>query len=170
MTGPRRVQIGDRPTAPQRALRESVWIATQFALVAMLAATGFAMHFPGPAARFIPLSRATATHEILACLLLANSALGLLVLGATGRLGRALPKLQAPVRDSFGEAAWLILAWVLLPLQAATGLVMALGNRRPGILTGFFGLPVLGPAHTFGAYLSLAFVILALFFRPRRSA
>jgi hypothetical protein len=162
MTGPRRLHLGDLPRAPRRGALEAIRSGIEIGILLALAATGFAMHFPEASGWIIPLPLAVAAHDVLAVLLMAISIQRLIVLGIAGparpsgplRVGSA----RSPVKVWAGRA----LLGLLLPFQAVTGFLMAFGNRRLDTLEGLLGLPVLGPAHTFGAYLTLALLIFAL--------
>ncbi len=57
------------------------------------------------------------------------------------------------------KITYLLLLNILLPFQIVTGVLMWGADRWPGTFARIGGLWVLGPAHTLGSYLFLAFLI-----------
>lgn len=187
MSHPALQLVPDRPRGLRYTLRERVWHWTQGSILLLLPITGFVVHFPGPAGSALTFSRAVAWHLGLGILILANAGLGLLYYAVAGRWPRMLPapgdftggalrlirhysvdvfRGEPHPFDGEGGTRLGILAKItyatllllIIPFQMATGVLIALGDRfyiRP---IGFMGLPILGPAHTLGAYLFVAFL------------
>ena len=192
MSGQNLFLLPDRPEGVRYTFRERAWHWIQTLLLLSLPLTGFAIHFPeysGPLVRF---SQAVAWHSRLGALLWANLALGLIYYAVAGRWPNVLPApgdftsgALRLLRHYFGGAwrgephpfetegssplvplakvSYGMLLLVLIPFQMATGALIWCGDRLMFVPAGYLGLPILGPAHTLGGYLFVAFLFLHVY-------
>jgi thiosulfate reductase cytochrome b subunit len=173
---------------PLYALHERIWHWLQAATLVMLLVTGFAIHYPDRFGVLGNMARAVAWHSWVGLFMIANAFLGLFyhvtaekyhhylpalddfTSGAIRQLryyvfgifkGEAHPLETDPRRklNPLQKITYLALLNVLVPYQLASGALLWGADRWPKALATVGGLRVLGPAHTLGAYLFLAFLI-----------
>ena len=173
---------------PLYALHERIWHWLQAAGMIVLLLSGFALHFPDRFGVFGSMATAIGVHSWTGFALILNAFLGLFYHLTADKYHHFLPKMDdftgGAVRQArfylYGifkgephpfetdprhklnplqKITYLALLNVLLPYQIVTGALMWGANRWPEGFERFGGLRVLGPAHTLGAYLFLAFVI-----------
>jgi thiosulfate reductase cytochrome b subunit len=174
------------------SLHERVWHWLQAAVIVALVLTGFQLHYPDRLPVVGSMARAVRVHSLLGLALLAHAFLGLFyhltaekyhhflprktdfTTGAIRQLrfyawgifrGEQHPFDADPVHklNPLQKITYLALLNVLLPFQIAGGLLLWGANRWPSLFAAMGGLPVLAPAHTLGAYLLLAFLVLHLY-------
>lgn len=150
--------------------------------------TGIAIHYPDRFGIFGAMTNAIHWHSWLGFALILNAFLGLFYHLTAEKYHHFLPKADdftgAAVRQArfylhgifkgerhpletdprrklnpLQKTTYLILLNILLPYQIVTGVLMWGVNRWPQLFERIGGLWVLGPAHTLGAYLFLAFLI-----------
>ena len=173
---------------PLYALHERIWHWLQAAGMIVLLLSGFAIHYPDRFGVFGSMANAISLHSWIGFALILNAFLGLFYHLTADKYHHFLPRMddftEGAVRQArfylYGifkgephpfetdprhklnplqKVTYLALLNVLLPYQIVTGVLMWGANRWPGAFERFGGLRVLGPAHTLGAYLFLAFVI-----------
>jgi len=154
----------------------------------LLVLTGFSLHYPDRFGIFGSMMRALTLHTWLAFALIANAFLGLFYHFTAEKYHHFMPRMddftEGAVRQGrfylYGifkgephpfetdarhklnplqRVTYLSLLNLLLPYQILTGLLMWGVTRWPSVFEKLGGLRVLGPAHTLGSYLFLAFLI-----------
>ncbi len=169
------------------SLHERVWHWLQAAAMIVLLVTGFSIHYPDRFPLF-GLGRAVTWHFWIGFALIGNAFLGLFYHVTAEKYHHFLPRMEdftgAAVRqarfyfygifrgehhpmetdplrklNSLQKITYLALLNVLLPGQIVTGVLLWGCDRWPQIFHRVGGLWVLGPLHTLGAYLFLAFLI-----------
>lgn len=192
MTVSRLFLLPDRPAGMRYAPRERAWHWIQTLLLLSLPLTGFAIHFPERSAPIVGFSVAVRWHSIFGALLWANVILGLFYFAAAGRWPMLLPApgdftggtlrlLRYYLRgvasgdphpfevggDSrlapVAKVTYAALLLVLAPFEMVSGALIWCGNSLIVAPEGFLGLPILAPAHTLGAYLFVAFLLLHVY-------
>ncbi len=173
---------------PLYTLHERVWHWLQAAAMILLLLTGFAIHYPDRFGILGGMARAVGWHSWLGFALILNAALGLFYHVTAEKYHHYLPKMDDFTEGAIRQArfylygifrgdphpyepdprhklnplqkvTYLALLNLFLPFQVATGLLMWGANRWPDLFEKMGGLRMLGPAHTLGAYLFLAFLI-----------
>jgi len=176
------------PATPLYTLHERIWHWLQAAVMILLIFTGLAIHYPDRFAPLVSMTVALRFHTWLAAALILNAFLGAFYHLTAEKYHHFMPRmddftgaavLQArfylygifkgekhpletdPRRklNPLQKITYLILLNVLLPYQIVTGVLMWGADRWPGLLDRIGGLWLLGPAHTLGSYLFLAFLI-----------
>ncbi len=177
---------------PLYSLHERVWHWLQAAAIILLLLTGFQLHYPDKFPVVGGMARAVHYHSLLGIALLANAFLGLFYHMTAEKYHHFIPKMDDFTTGAIkqfryyfygifkGEPhpfevdhrhklnplqklTYLMLLNVLFPYQIATGLLLWGANRWPHVFAKMGGLAVIGPAHTLGAYLFLAFLIVHLY-------
>jgi thiosulfate reductase cytochrome b subunit len=173
---------------PLYALHERIWHWLQAAVMVLLILTGLAIHYPDRFGILGGLATAVRVHLWLALVLILNAFLGAFYHLTAEKYHHFLPRMDdftgAAVRQArfylYGifkgekhpmetdprrklnplqKITYLVLLNVLLPFQIVTGVLMWGADRWPDLFDRLGGLWLLGPAHTLGAYLFLAFLI-----------
>lgn len=173
---------------PLYALHERIWHWLQAAAMILLVLSGFAIHYPGRFGILGSMARAVSWHSWIGFALILNAFLGLFYHLTAEKYQHYLPKLDDFTEGAIRQArfylwgifkgephpyeigprhklnplqkvTYLALLNFLLPYQIVTGVLIWGSNRWPAIFEKAGGMKVLGPAHTFGAYLFLAFLI-----------
>ena len=173
---------------PLYALHERIWHWLQAAGMAALLLSGFSIHYPDRFAVFGSMANAIALHSWVGFALILNAFLGLFYHLTADKYRHFLPRMDdftgGAVRQArfylYGifkgephpfetdprhklnplqKVTYLALLNILLPFQIVTGVLIWGANRWPDTFEHLGGLRVLGPAHTLGAFLFLAFVI-----------
>ena len=173
---------------PLYSLHERVchWIQA-FALI-LLVLTGFAIHYPDRFGIFGSMVRALNWHSWIGFALIGNAFLGLFYHFTAEKYHHFLPRMddftEGAVRQArfylYGifkgephpfettsrhklnplqRVTYLSLLNILLPYQILTGVLMWGVARWPAAFAKAGGLRILGPAHSLGAYVFLAFLI-----------
>jgi thiosulfate reductase cytochrome b subunit len=177
---------------PLYELHERVWHWLQAATLMLLLVTGFAIHYPDRFGVLGDMARAVAWHSWVGLFMIANAFLGLFYhvtaekyhhylpalddfsSGAIRQLryylvgifkGETHPLESDPRRklNPLQKLTYLALLNVLVPYQLASGALLWGADRWPRAFAKVGGLRVLGPAHTLGAYLFLAFLIVHIY-------
>jgi thiosulfate reductase cytochrome b subunit len=154
----------------------------------LLILTGLAIHYPDRFGVFGSMANAIRFHSWLGFGLIVNAFLGIFYHVTAEKYHHFLPRMDdftgAAVRQArfylYGifkgekhpletdprrklnplqKITYLVLLNILLPFQIVTGVLMWGADRWPQLLDEVGGLWILGPAHTLGAYLFLAFLI-----------
>lgn len=170
------------------SLHERIWHWLQAAVMILLILTGFAIHYPDRFGFLGSMATAIQAHAWLGAALILNAFLGAFFHLTAEKYHHFMPRLddftEAAVRQArfylygifHGEKhpletdprrklnplqkiTYLVLLNILLPFQIVTGVLMWGADRWPQVFEGAGGLRLLGPAHTLGAYLFLAFMI-----------
>ncbi|MGC4049233.1 MAG: cytochrome b/b6 domain-containing protein [Paludibaculum sp.] len=170
------------------SLHERIWHWLQAAVMVLLILTGFAIHYPDRFVILGSMGAAIRAHAWLGAALILNAFLGAFFHLTAEKYHHFLPRLDdftgAAVRQArfylhgifHGEkhpletdprrklnplqkVTYLVLLNILLPFQIVTGVLMWGADRWPQAFDEAGGLWLLGPAHTLGAYLFLAFMI-----------
>jgi thiosulfate reductase cytochrome b subunit len=174
--------------SPLYSLHERIWHWLTAAGMILLILTGFAVHYPDRFGILGSMANAVRWHSWIGFGLILNAFLGIFYHVTAEKYHHFLPTLDdftdVAVRQArfylYGifrgekhplekdprrklnplqKITYLVLLNILLPFQIITG-VLLWGAERWSQLFGRLGGPwVLGPAHTFGAYLFLAFLI-----------
>ena len=173
---------------PLYSLHERIWHWLQAAAMILLLLSGFAVHYPDRFGLFGSMANAIYLHWLIGFALIANAFLGLFYHLTADKYHHFLPRMDdftgGAVRQArfylYGifkgephpfetdprhklnplqKITYLALLNILLPFQVITGILMWGANRWPGLFETVGGIRVLGPAHTLGAYLFLAFLI-----------
>ncbi len=174
--------------APLYSLHERVWHWLQAAAMMLLIVTGMAIHYPDRFGILGSLANAIRVHAWIGAALILNAFLGAFFHLTAEKYHHFLPQMDdftgAAVRQArfylYGifrgerhpldvdpkrklnplqKITYLALLNVLLPFQIVTGVLMWGADRWPRVFARMGGLWLLGPAHTFGSYLFLAFLI-----------
>lgn len=174
--------------APTYSLHERIWHWLQAAGMLCLLLTGFAIHYPDRFGILGSMANAVRVHTWFGFALIVNAFLGAFyhitaemyhhflpdlhdfseaaVLQARFYLygifrGEKHPLETDPRRklNPLQKITYLALLNILLPFQIVTGLLMWGADRWSHTFERLGGLWVLGPAHTFGAYMFLAFLL-----------
>ena len=174
--------------SPLYTLHERIWHWLQAALMGLLIVTGLAIHYPDRFRFLGSMAQAISWHTWLAALLILNAFLGAFYHLTAEKYHHFLPRMDdftgAAVRQArfylYGifkgerhpletdpsrklnplqKITYLALLNVLMPFQIVTGVLMWGADRWPNLFDKVGGLWFLGPAHTLGAYLFLAFLI-----------
>lgn len=153
-----------------------------------LIVTGFAIHYPDRCGVLGSMATAVRWHFWIGFALILNAFLGLFYHVTAEKYHHFLPRMEdftgAAVRqarfylhgifqgerhpmetdprrklNSLQKLTYLALLNILLPFQIVTGVLMWGSDRWPQAFERVGGLWVLGPLHTLGAYLFLAFLI-----------
>lgn len=169
-------------------LHERIWHWLQAAGMILLILTGLAIHYPDRFGVFGSMANAIRFHSWLGFGLIVNAFLGIFYHVTAEKYHHFLPRMDdftgAAVRQArfylYGifkgekhpletdprrklnplqKITYLVLLNILLPFQIVTGVLMWGADRWPQLLDEVGGLWILGPAHTLGAYLFLAFLI-----------
>lgn len=173
---------------PLYTLHERVWHWLQAAAMILLLLTGFAIHCPDRFGILGSMARAVGWHSWLGFALILNAALGFFYHVTAEKYHHYLPKMDDLTEGAIRQArfylygiftgephpyepdprhklnplqkfTYLALLNLLLPYQMVTGVLIWGANLWPELFERVGGLRVLGPAHTLGAYLFLAFLI-----------
>ena len=177
------------PAQPQLyTLHERIWHWLQAALMILLIVSGLAIHYPDRLRFLGGMSSAITWHTWLGAFLIVNAFLGAFYHLTADKYHHFLPRMDdftgAAVRQArfylYGifkgerhpletdprrklnplqKITYLALLNVLLPFQIVSGGLMWGADRWPNLFDRIGGLWLLGPAHTLGAYLFLAFLI-----------
>ena len=176
------------PSEPLYSLHERVWHWIQATALVLLVLTGFSLHFPDRFGFFGSMMRALTLHTWLAFALIANAFLGLFYHFTAEKYHHFLPRMDDFTEGAMRQArfylfgifkgephpfetdakhklnplqrvTYLSLLNILLPYQILTGVLMWGVTRWPSLFEKLGGLRVMGPAHTLGSYLFLAFLI-----------
>jgi len=174
-------------STPLYALHERIWHWLQAATIIFLILTGFAIHYPDRFGLFGSMAIAVRYHSWIGFALIANAFLGIFYHFTAEKYHHFLPRADdftdAAIRqvrfyfygifkgekhpletdprrklNSLQKITYLLFLNILLPFQIITGLLMWGADRWPRFFEKVGGLWVLGPAHTLGAYLFLAFL------------
>ncbi|HEX4784897.1 MAG TPA: cytochrome b/b6 domain-containing protein [Candidatus Sulfotelmatobacter sp.] len=172
---------------PLYSLHERIWHWLQAAGMMSLILTGMAIHYPDRFGIFGSMANAVRWHSWIGFALIFNAFLGIFYHVTADKYHHFLPRMDdftgAAVRQArfyfYGifkgekhpfdadprrklnplqKITYLLLLNVLLPFQIVTGVLMWGADRWPGLFSRIGGLWVLGPAHTLGSYLFLAFL------------
>jgi len=170
------------------SLHERIWHWLQAAGMICLIFTGMAIHFPDRFGIFGSMANAVRWHSWIGFGLILNAFLGIFYHVTAEKYHHFLPRMDdftgAAIRqarfylygifkgekhpfdadprrklNSLQKITYILLLNVLLPFQIVTGVLMWGADRWPGIIAQIGGLWVVGPAHTLGSYLFLAFLI-----------
>jgi thiosulfate reductase cytochrome b subunit len=173
---------------PLYTLHERIWHWLQAGAMLLLILSGFAIHYPDRFGIFGGLARAVSWHSWLGLFLILNAFLGIFYHLTAERYHHFMPRMDdftggairqfryylygifkgephpfepEPRRklNSLQKVTYLALLNILLPYQMLTGVLMWGADRWPGLFERAGGLNWLGPAHTLGAYLFLAFLL-----------
>jgi thiosulfate reductase cytochrome b subunit len=176
------------PSYSLYSLHERIWHWLQAAAMILLILTGLAIHYPDRFGVFGSMASAIRFHTWLGFGLIVNAFLGIFYHVTAEKYHHFLPRMDdftgAAVRQArfylYGifkgekhpletdprrklnplqKITYLALLNILLPFQIVTGVLMWGADRWPQLFDRVGGLWVLGPAHTLGAYLFLAFLI-----------
>jgi Ni/Fe-hydrogenase b-type cytochrome subunit len=174
--------------SPSYSLHERIWHWLQAAAILLLILTGLAIHYPDRFSLLGSLANAIRCHSWIGLVLILNAFLGIFYHVTAEKYHHFLPRMDdftdAAIRQArfylYGifkgerhpldadprrklnplqKITYLALLNILLPFQIVTGLLMWGADRWPQLFDKIGGLWVLGPAHTIGAYLFLAFFI-----------
>lgn len=172
---------------PLYALHERIWHWLQAAAMILLVLSGFAIHYPDRFGILGSMARAVGWHSWVGFALILNAFLGLFYHLTADKYHHFLPKMDDFTGDAVRQAryylygifkgephpyeadprhklnplqkiTYLAVLNVLLPYQIVTGVLMWGATRWLAAFERSGGLGVLGPAHTLGAYLFLAFL------------
>jgi thiosulfate reductase cytochrome b subunit len=175
-------------TVPSYSLHERIWHWLQAAGMILLILTGFAIHYPDRFGILGSMANAVRCHAWIAFALIVNAFLGIFYHLTAEKYHHFLPQMDdftgAAVRQArfylYGifkgeehpletdprrklnplqKITYLALLNILLPFQIITGVMLWGADRWPRLFDKVGGLWVLGPLHTLGAYLFLAFLI-----------
>lgn len=178
--------------SPLYSLHERIWHWLQASSILFLMVTGLAIHYPDRFGILGSMANAIRYHSWVGFALLANAMLGIFYHVTAEKYHHFLPHLddftEAAIRQAryyfYGifkgevhplnadprrklnplqKLTYLALLNILLPFQIATGMLMWSADRWPLLFDRAGGLWVLGPAHTLGAYLFLAFLIVHIY-------
>ena len=173
------------PTASY-SLHERIWHWFQAGAILLLIFTGLAVHYPDRLGLLGSMSNAIRCHSWIGLALILNAFLGIFYHVTAEKYHHFLPRMDdftdAAIRQArfylYGifkgekhpldadprrklnplqKITYLALLNILLPFQMLTGLLLGGADRWPQLKVG--GLWVLGPVHTLGAYLFLAFLV-----------
>jgi thiosulfate reductase cytochrome b subunit len=177
-----------KSATPLYSLHERVWHWLQALVMILLIVTGMAIHYPDRFGILGSLANAIQVHAWLAAALILNAFLGAFYHLTADKYHHFLPRMEdftgAAVRqarfylygifkgerhpletdpkrklNSLQKVTYLALLNILLPFQMITGILMWGADRWPQQFDRAGGLWLLGPAHTLGSYLFLAFLI-----------
>lgn len=175
-------------TSAVYSLHERIWHWLQAAGMICLILTGMAIHYPDRFGMFGSMANAVRWHSWVGFALILNAFLGIFYHVTAEKYQHFLPHMDdftgAAIRQArfylYGifkgekhpfdadprrklnplqKITYLLLLNVLLPFQIVTGFLIWGSDRWPTTFTRIGGLWVLGPAHTLGSYLFLAFLI-----------
>lgn len=150
--------------------------------------TGFAVHYPDRFGIFGSMANAVRWHSWIGFALIFNAFLGIFYHVTAEKYHHFLPRMDdfsgAAIRQArfylYGifkgekhpfdadprrklnplqKITYLLLLNILLPFQIVTGILIWGADRWPQAFARMGGLWVLGPAHTLGSYMFLAFLI-----------
>jgi thiosulfate reductase cytochrome b subunit len=170
---------------------ERIWHWLQALVIVLLILTGIEIHAPG-AFRLLGFETAVMMHRTLGFLLIANTAAGILYQLVSGqirqyfsssqdflplavRLGRhylwdifhdrphPFKKSRDMKLNPLQRVIYLATLSLLLPIQAATGLLLWGAQRWPDTVGAVGGLAPLAAVHTMGAWIFAAFVIMHVY-------
>lgn len=173
---------------PTYSLHERIWHWLQAAGMIALILTGFAIHYPDRFGIVGSMANAVRVHTWIAFALIANAFLGVFYHWTAEKYHHFLPRMddftEAALRqarfylygifkgekhpletdprrklNALQKITYLALLNILLPFQILTGVLMWGADRWTHTFERLGGLWVLGPAHTFAAYLFLAFLL-----------
>ncbi|MDR3702133.1 MAG: cytochrome b/b6 domain-containing protein [Candidatus Sulfopaludibacter sp.] len=177
------------PAAPPLyTLHERIWHWLQAALMGLLIVSGLAIHYPDRLRFLGSMAHAITWHAWLGAFLIINAFLGAFYHLTAEKYHHFLPRMDdftgAAVRQArfylYGifkgerhpletdprrklnplqKVTYLVLLNILIPSQIVTGVLMWGADRWPNVFDRVGGLWLLGPAHTLGTYLFLAFLI-----------
>jgi thiosulfate reductase cytochrome b subunit len=174
--------------SPSYSLHERIWHWLQASAILLLIPTGLAIHYPDRFGLLGSLANAIRCHSWIGLALILNAFLGIFYHVTAEKYHHFLPRMDdftdAAIRQArfyiYGvfkgekhpldadprrrlnplqKITYLALLNILLPFQIVTGLLTWGADRWPLLFDKVGGLWVLGPAHTMGAYLFLAFLI-----------
>jgi len=175
-------------TSPLYSLHERIWHWLQAAGMIFLILTGLAIHYPDRFAILGSMANAVRWHSWIGFALILNAFLGIFYHVTAEKYHHFLPRMDdftgAAIRQArfyfYGifkgekhpfdadprrklnplqKITYLLLLNILLPFQIVTGILIWGADRWPQVFARIGGLWVLGPAHTLGSYLFLAFLI-----------
>ncbi len=175
-------------TLPLYSLHERVWHWLQATGMMFLILTGLALHYPDRFAIFGSMANALRWHTWIGFALIVNAFLGVFYHITAEKYHHFLPRMDDFTDAAIAQArfylygifkgekhpldadprrklnplqkiTYLLLLNILLPFQIVTGVLMWGADRWPQLLQRLGGLWVLGPAHTLGSSLFLAFLI-----------
>jgi len=177
-----------RAAEPLYSLHERVWHWIQAAALVILVLSGFAIHYPDRFGIFGSMASSLNWHSWIGFAFIGNAFLGLFYHYTAEKYQHFLPRMDDITEGAIRQArfylygifkgephpfetnarhklnplqkvTYLALLNILLPYQILTGLLMWGAARWPAAFHKAGGLMVLGPAHSLGAYLFLAFLI-----------
>jgi thiosulfate reductase cytochrome b subunit len=175
-------------TSPLYSLHERVWHWLQAAGMIGLILTGFAVHYPDRFGIFGSMANAVRWHSWIGFALIFNAFLGIFYHVTAEKYQHFLPRMddfsEAAIRQArfyfYGifkgekhpfdadprrklnplqKITYLLLLNILLPFQIVTGILIWGADRWPATFARMGGLRFLGPAHTLGSFMFLAFLI-----------
>ncbi len=175
-------------TSPLYSIHERVWHWLQAAGTIGLILTGFAVHYPDRFGILGSMANAVRWHSWIGFALIFNAFLGIFYHLTAEKYQHFLPRMDdfsgAAIRQArfyfFGifkrekhpfdsdprrklnplqKITYLLLLNILLPFQMVTGILLWGVDRWPRLFELSGGLWVLGPAHTLGSFMFLAFLI-----------
>ncbi len=174
--------------SPLYTLHERIWHWLQAALMSLLIVSGLAIHYPDRLRFLGPMGLAITWHTWLGAFLILNAFLGVFYHLTAEKYHHFLPRMDDFTGAAFRQArfylygifkgerhpletdprrklnplqkiTYLVLLNILIPFQIVTGVLMWGADRWANLFDRVGGLWLLGPAHTLGAYLFLAFLI-----------
>lgn len=175
-------------STPLYSLHERIWHWLQAATMILLIVTGLSLHYPDRFSVFGSMGNSVRLHSWMGLALIVNAFLGIFYHLTAEKYHHFLPRMEdftgAAVKQArfylYGifkgekhpldsdprrklnplqKITYLALLNILLPYQILSGVLLWGADRWPDIFARFGGLRVLGPAHTLGAFLFLAFLI-----------
>ncbi len=175
-------------TSPLYSAHERIWHWVQAVAMILLIVTGMAIHYPDRFGVLGSMANAVRWHSWLGFALIVNAFLGIFYHLTAEKYHHFMPRMDdftgAAVRqarfyvygifkgehhpletdprrklNALQKITYLGLLNVLLPYQIVTGVLRWGADRWPDLFRTAGGLWLLGPAHTLGAYLFLAFLV-----------
>lgn len=170
---------------------QRLWHWTQAVTILLLIISGIVIHLPSRVA-LLSFAVAVQLHNLAAFLLLANAVMGLFYYLTSGEIRQLLPQsrgLGESLRaqsvyylkgifqgdqhphartassrlNPLQKITYVIVLNIMLPLQVLTGLLMWGAQRWPELVASIGGMRVLASAHSLGAWLFTAFLIMHLY-------
>jgi len=180
------------PLEPMYSLHERIWHWLQALAMILLILTGFSMHYAGRFTIFGGMKGDVLWHSWIGFFLILNALLGIFYHFTADKYHHYIPRMddfttgaikqikfylfgifkgeKHPMEtdprkklNSLQKLTYLGLLGVLIPFQIVTGVMMWGATRWPEAFAKVGGMKVLAPAHTLGAYLFLAFIIVHVY-------